>query len=74
MHHLFVWTKMRLSLRSVTSTKVCKNEPSHTTLLFYQGIALVETDQKVEGCRCLTKAFNAGIDDVGEYLKEYCYK
>ena len=21
-----------------------------------------------------TKAFKAGIDDVGEYLKEYCYK
>ncbi len=54
--------------------KGLQKEPSHTTLLFYRGIALVETDQKIEGCRCLTKAFNAGIDDVGEYLKEYCYK
>jgi tetratricopeptide (TPR) repeat protein len=47
-----------------------QKEPSHATLVFYRGIALVETDQKIEGCRCLTKAF----DDVGEYLKEYCYK
>ncbi len=54
--------------------KGLQKEPSNTTLLFYRGIALVETDQKIEGCRCLTKAFNAGIDDVGEYLKEYCYK
>ena len=44
------------------------------SLLFYKGIALVESDQKIEGCRCLTKAFNLGIDDVGDYLKEYCYK
>lgn len=54
--------------------KGLQKEPSNSTLLFYRGIALVETDQKTEGCRCLTKAFNAGIDDVGEYLKEYCYK
>lgn len=54
--------------------KGLQKEPSNTTLLFYRGIALVETDQKIEGCRCLTKAFKAGIDDVGEYLKEYCYK
>ena len=50
-----------------------KHEPSNATLLFYKGIALVETDQEKEGCRCLTKAFNAGIDDVADYLKEYCY-
>ena len=48
-------------------------EPSNPTFLFYKGIALVETDQEKEGCRCLTKAFDAGIDDVADYLKEYCY-
>ena len=48
-------------------------EPSNPTFLFYKGIALVETDQEKEGCRCLTKAFNAGIDDVAEYLKAFCY-
>ena len=54
--------------------KGLQKEPSHSTLLFYRGIGLVETDQEIEGCRCLTKAFNAGLDDVAEYLKEYCYK
>jgi tetratricopeptide (TPR) repeat protein len=54
--------------------KGLQKEPDNTTLLFYQGIALVETDMTKEGCRCLTKAFNAGNDDVAEYLKEYCYK
>lgn len=54
--------------------KGLQRQPSNSTLLFYKGIALVETDEEIEGCRCLTKAFNAGIDDVGEYLKEYCYK
>ncbi len=49
-------------------------DPDNTTFLFYKGIALVETDQIKEGCRCLTKAFNAGIDDVADYLKAYCYK
>jgi tetratricopeptide (TPR) repeat protein len=48
-------------------------DPANPTLVFYKGIALVETDQEKEGCRCLTKAFNAGIDDVADYLKEYCY-
>lgn len=48
-------------------------EPSNSTLLFYKGIALVELDQEKEGCRCLTKAFDAGVDDVAYYLKEYCY-
>jgi tetratricopeptide (TPR) repeat protein len=48
-------------------------DPANPTLIFYKGIALVETDQEKEGCRCLTKAFNAGIDDVADYLKEYCY-
>jgi tetratricopeptide (TPR) repeat protein len=54
--------------------KGLQKEPDNSTLLFYRGIALVETDKTKEGCRCLTKAFNAGNDDVGEYLKEYCYK
>jgi tetratricopeptide (TPR) repeat protein len=54
--------------------KGLQKEPSNNTLLFYRGIALVETDKPIEGCRCLTKAFNGGIDDVAEYLKEYCYK
>jgi tetratricopeptide (TPR) repeat protein len=54
--------------------KGLQKEPANSTLLFYRGIGLVETDREIEGCRCLTKAFNAGIDDVAEYLKEYCYK
>lgn len=49
-------------------------DPANPTLEFYKGIALVETDQEKEGCRCLTKAFNAGIDDVAAYLKQYCYE
>lgn len=56
------------------TTKGLKVEPQNKTFLFYQGIALVETDREKEGCRCLTKAFDAGLDDVGDYLKEYCYK
>jgi len=50
-----------------------KVEPSNLSFLFYKGIGLVETGKKEEGCRCLTKAFQAGIDDVADYLKEYCY-
>lgn len=49
-------------------------DPANTTFIFYKGIALVETDREKEGCRCLTKAFDAGLDDVADYLKEYCYK
>jgi tetratricopeptide (TPR) repeat protein len=48
-------------------------EPANLTLLFYKGVALVGTGQQKEGCRCLTKAFEGGVDDVAEYLKEYCY-
>jgi predicted Zn-dependent protease len=48
-------------------------DPANHSLLFYKGIALVETGHEKEGCRCLTKAFDAGIDDVADYLKEYCY-
>jgi tetratricopeptide (TPR) repeat protein len=53
--------------------KGLQHEPSNTTLLFYKGIALVENKKIQEGCRCLTKAFNAGFDDAADYLKEYCY-
>ena len=53
--------------------KALSFDPSNNTLLFYKGIALVETDREKEGCRCLTKAFDAGIDDVADYLKQYCY-
>lgn len=48
-------------------------EPSNTTLLFYKGLALVESKKTVEGCSYLTKAFRAGFDDAADYLKEYCY-
>jgi tetratricopeptide (TPR) repeat protein len=50
-----------------------KKDPGNNTLLFYRGIALVETDKVTEGCRCLTKVFAAGFDDAGDYLKSYCY-
>jgi tetratricopeptide (TPR) repeat protein len=53
--------------------KGLQHDPLNTTLTFYKGIALVETGQAEEGCRCLTKAFNSGMDDVGDYLKQYCY-
>lgn len=53
--------------------KALELEPNNNSLMFYKGIALVETDQEKEGCRCLTKAFDAGLDDVADYLKEYCY-
>jgi tetratricopeptide (TPR) repeat protein len=54
-------------------TKGLEVEPGNLTLLFYKGIALVETDAIDAGCRCLTKAFEGGIDDVAGYLKAYCY-
>lgn len=50
-----------------------KKDPANNTLLFYKGIALVESDKVTEGCRCLTKVFAAGFDDAGDYLKSYCY-
>lgn len=50
-----------------------KKDPTNNTLLFYKGIALVETEKVTEGCRCLAKAFAAGFDDAGDYLKSYCY-
>lgn len=48
-------------------------EPDNITLIFYKGIALIETDKLVDGCRCLTKAFGGGMDDAADYLKSYCY-
>lgn len=51
-----------------------KIEPGNATVLFYKGIALVELDKKDLGCRFLKKAFDAGEDDAGDYLKEYCYE
>ena len=53
--------------------KGLKKDPTNNTLLFYKGIALVQTDKINEGCRCLTKVFAAGFDDAGDYLKSYCY-
>ena len=53
--------------------KALELEPDNITLLFYKGIALVETGEDKVGCRCLTKAFDAGLDDVADYLKQYCY-
>jgi tetratricopeptide (TPR) repeat protein len=50
-----------------------KKDPTNNTLLFYKGIALVESDKVTEGCRCLSKVFAAGFDDAGDYLKSYCY-
>ncbi|HEY9006958.1 tetratricopeptide repeat protein [Ohtaekwangia sp.] len=53
--------------------KGLKQDPSNATLLFYKGAALVEVDKTDEGCRCLRKAFEAGMDEAADYLKEYCY-
>jgi len=48
-------------------------EPENTTLQFYKGIALAETENLTEGCRMLAKAFYGGLDQAGDYLKQYCY-
>lgn len=48
-------------------------EPDNATLQFYKGIALAETKNLTEGCRFLAKAFYAGMDQAGDYLKQYCY-
>lgn len=50
-----------------------KQDPANNTLLLYKGIALVESDNTAEGCRCLARAFASGSDDAGDYLKQYCY-
>lgn len=48
-------------------------EPKNPDLLFYRGVALIETHRIDEGCRCLNRAFYSGADDAGEYLEEYCF-
>ena len=48
-------------------------EPENQQLLFYKGIALAETDKLEEGCRLLSKVFYGGLDQAGDYLKQYCY-
>ncbi|MCE7862625.1 MAG: hypothetical protein DYG99_03685 [Bacteroidetes bacterium CHB5] len=49
-------------------------DPENLQALFYKGIALVELKREDEGCRCLNKAFYAGMDDAADYLKQYCYE
>jgi tetratricopeptide (TPR) repeat protein len=53
--------------------KALQIDPPNISLEFYKGIALVQKDDLKKGCSCLAKAFNAGIDDAGDYLKEFCY-
>jgi hypothetical protein len=53
--------------------KGLQQDPLNTTLIFYKGYALVESEKVTEGCRYLTRAFHAGFDDAADYLKEYCY-
>ncbi len=48
-------------------------EPENLTLQFYKGIALAETENLTEGCRLLAKSFYSGMDQAGDYLKQYCY-
>lgn len=49
-------------------------DPRNKEALFYKGIALVELKKIDEGCSCLNRAFYAGMDDAGDYLKEYCFQ
>jgi tetratricopeptide (TPR) repeat protein len=48
-------------------------EPANATAWFYKGVALMELKKEDEACSCLRKAFYAGQDDAGDYLKQYCY-
>lgn len=48
-------------------------EPDNQQLIFYKGIALAESKKTEEGCRLLAKVFYAGLDQAGDYLKQYCY-
>lgn len=50
-----------------------KLSPENTSAQFYKGVALLELDREKEGCSYLAKAFYAGEDDAGGYLKERCY-
>lgn len=40
---------------------------------FLKGAILAEQDDLDEACRCLNRAFYNGIDDAGDYLKQYCF-
>ncbi len=48
-------------------------DPTNANAWFYKGAALIELEKVDEGCSCLRKAFYAGQDDAGDYLKQYCY-
>lgn len=50
-----------------------RQDPANATLLFYKGVALAEKNDIDKACSCLRKAFEAGMDDAADYLKEYCY-
>lgn len=50
-----------------------KLDPENLSMIFYKGIALTEQGKIDQGCRCLLKAFNGGVDEAGDYLKEYCF-
>lgn len=49
-------------------------EPDNYQLVFYKGVALVESGKTNEGCRLMNRAFYAGVDDAAGYLMEHCYK
>lgn len=49
-------------------------DPANRNAMFYKGVSLAELNQTKEGCRCLKKAFDAGEEDAGDYLKQYCYE
>jgi tetratricopeptide (TPR) repeat protein len=55
------------------SERGLKQDSGDATLMFYKGVALYELNQNEESCRFLARAFQRGIDDAGDYLKEYCY-
>ncbi len=48
-------------------------DPNNRSALFYKGVSLVELNKTEEGCPCLRKAFAAGEDEAGDYLKEFCF-
>ncbi len=48
-------------------------DPENATAWFYKGVALIELKKEDEACSCLNKAFYAGQDDAGDYLKQYCF-
>jgi tetratricopeptide (TPR) repeat protein len=53
---------------------VLRLDPKNPTALFYKGVALIEKKNIEAGCSCLNRSFYLGIDDAGDYLKEYCYE